>query len=45
MRLDTLPGMDAAQELYRTLGFVEIEPYRHNPIAGSRFMELDLRRS
>ena len=42
MRLDTLPMMGAAQELYATLGFVDIEPYRHNPIEGSRFMELRL---
>jgi GNAT superfamily N-acetyltransferase len=42
MRLDTLPMMGAAQELYTTLGFVDIDPYRHNPIAGSRFMELAL---
>jgi ribosomal protein S18 acetylase RimI-like enzyme len=42
MRLDTLPSMGAAQELYRTLGFVEIAPYRHNPIAGSSFLELEL---
>lgn len=42
MRLDTLPMMGAAQELYVTLGFKDIDPYRHNPIAGSRFMELDL---
>lgn len=42
MRLDTLPMMAAAQELYRTLGFVDIEAYRHNPIAGSRFLELEL---
>jgi len=43
MRLDTMPAMAAAQALYESLGFVEIPPYRHNPVAGSRFMELDLR--
>ena len=42
MRLDTLPMMGAGQELYATLGFTDIDPYRHNPIAGSRFLELRL---
>jgi ribosomal protein S18 acetylase RimI-like enzyme len=42
MRLDTVPGMERAQELYRTLGFYEIDAYRYNPIAGTRYMELDL---
>jgi GNAT superfamily N-acetyltransferase len=43
VRLDTLPSMGQAQVLYRQLGFREIPAYRHNPVPGTVFMELDLR--
>jgi ribosomal protein S18 acetylase RimI-like enzyme len=42
MRLDTLPTMAAAQDLYRQLGFRDVAPYRYNPIPGTSFMELEL---
>lgn len=45
MRLDTLPRMAAAVRMYRTLGFVDIEPYYETPLAGTHFLELDLTKS
>ena len=43
MRLDTVPPMEAAISLYKSLGFIRIPPYRHNPIKGASFMEIALR--
>ena len=42
MRLDMVMPRDAARELYLSLGFKDIEPYRYNPIEGAVFMELKL---
>lgn len=43
MRLDTLPPkMNKAIGIYRSIGFVEIEPYYDNPVPGATFMELAL---
>jgi ribosomal protein S18 acetylase RimI-like enzyme len=36
--LDTLSDMEAARALYVELGFVEIPPYYHNPIAGAHYL-------
>ena len=40
--LDTLSDMEAARALYEDLGFTEIPPYYHNPIAGAHYLKADL---
>ncbi len=43
MRLDTIAAsMKEAVAMYRSLGFVEIPPYRPNPIESALYMELKL---
>lgn len=39
IRLDTLPEMERAQNLYRQFGFYKIAPYRFNPVQGTVYME------
>ncbi len=36
--LDTLDDMEAARALYEELGFEEVPPYYHNPIAGAHYL-------
>ena len=40
--LDTLDEMETARSLYFELGFEEIPPYYHNPIAGAHYLKVDL---
>jgi ribosomal protein S18 acetylase RimI-like enzyme len=42
MRLDTVPAMQTAQKLYKSIGFKEIEPYRLNLVPCAVYMELEL---
>lgn len=39
LRLDTVGRMTAANSLYRGLGFREIAPYCHNPLADALYFE------
>jgi ribosomal protein S18 acetylase RimI-like enzyme len=40
--LDTLDDMESARALYEDLGFTEVPPYYHNPIAGSHYLKAEL---
>ena len=42
IRLDTLPTMERAQDMYRDMGFYEIEPYIFNPVEGTKYLEKKL---
>ena len=42
MKLDTLPRLEAAMALYRSLGFVDAARYNDNPVEGVRYLALDL---
>lgn len=40
--LDTLDDMESARALYVDIGFSEIPPYYHNPVAGAHYLKVDL---
>jgi len=40
IRLDTIASMENANQLYHSLGFKPIPPYRENPLEGAVYLEL-----
>ena len=42
MLLDTLDDMEAARELYTSLGFFEVPPFYFNPLPGAHYLCVDL---
>ena len=42
MRLDSIFSMEAAQALYKSVGFYEIDAYRNNPNEGTAYYEIEL---
>jgi ribosomal protein S18 acetylase RimI-like enzyme len=42
MLLDTLDDMEAARELYASLGFEEVPPYYFNPIPGAHYLKAEI---
>lgn len=42
MLLDTLSEMETARALYQEVGFIEVPPYYHNPIAGAHYLKASL---
>ena len=42
IHLDTTTGMQSAIKLYKSIGFVETEPYYNNPLPNVIYFELDL---
>ena len=42
MLLDTLDDMEAARELYASLGFEEVPPYYFNPLPGSHYLKAEI---
>ena len=40
--LDTLDDMEIARAMYEDLGFKEIPPYYHNPLAGAHYLKVEL---